>query len=63
MSHYYVIALVPRGTEDVEGKVKELLAPYSENLEVPEHSVRCGCVGWLAWLDVQERIDSRQPTP
>lgn len=63
MSHYYVIALVPRGTEDVEGKVKEMLAPYSENLEVPEHSVRCGCVGWLAELDVWERIDSRFGTP
>lgn len=63
MSHYYVIALVPRGTEDVEGKVKELLAPYSENLEVPEHSVRCGCVGWLAELDVWKRIDSRFGTP
>lgn len=45
MSHFFTVVLVPKGTDDVRAKVAELLAPYDENLEVPEYDSPCSCVG------------------
>jgi hypothetical protein len=44
MSHFFVGVLVPPGTDDIESKVDELMAPYDENLEVPEYGVTCWCI-------------------
>ena len=44
MSHFFTVVLVPKDTNDIEGKVKELLAPYSENEKVDEYDHKCYCV-------------------
>lgn len=48
MSHFVVYALVPPGTEDIEGYLDVALEPFSENIEVEEHEARCWCVGRAA---------------
>lgn len=47
MSHFYTLVILPDGKFD-ESAVGRLLAPYDENLEVPEYDRRCGCVGGSA---------------
>ena len=37
MSHFFTVVLVPPDTEDIEGVVTELLAPYDENLDAPAY--------------------------
>lgn len=38
MSHFFCVVLVPSDTKDIREKVEELLAPYSENLEVEPYT-------------------------
>ena len=47
MSHFLIYVLVPGDTQpkDVESKVEELLAPYSESIQVEEYDRRCYCIG------------------
>ena len=50
MSHFITAVILPKDTktEDIEGCIGKLLAPYDENLEVPEHDTDCYCVGSVA---------------
>ena len=46
MAHLFVIALVKKkDRRRIEKAVSSLLAPYDEQLEVPEHEEDCYCVG------------------
>lgn len=45
MSHFFTIVIVPEDTKDIEGAVRDLLAPFDENLNVPEYETDCWCVG------------------
>lgn len=60
MSHFLTVVLVPaaKNHEQAEAAVTELLAPYSENLEVPEYQKRCWCVGQLADDAAHDAADS-----
>ncbi|TAL29054.1 MAG: hypothetical protein EPN98_21670 [Phenylobacterium sp.] len=50
MSHSVVLVLIPASTPTalVEDTVRDALAPFDENLEVPEHDEECYCVGRIA---------------
>ena len=55
MSHFYTLVLVPENTSDINNKIEELLAPYSENMNVEEYDRECYCInteakdaGWKA---------------
>lgn len=46
MSHFMVTVLVLKKDRDrVEYMIEELMAPFDEQLEVPEYERRCWCVG------------------
>jgi hypothetical protein len=47
MSHATVLVLLSPGTptDDLDAAIRPLLAPYSENMEVPEYDEPCWCVG------------------
>lgn len=52
VSHFYTLVLVDgkdaKTRESVEAKVRELLAPYSEEVEAEEYLKRCYCIGGVA---------------
>ena len=50
MSHFYTVVIVPDGTEpqSFHDEVERLLAPYDENIEVPEYERDCHCIGRVA---------------
>lgn len=52
MSHFMLLAIVPGSKSDsrqaIEQKLGTMLAPYCEELEVPEYEERCYCVGHQA---------------
>ena len=66
MSHFSVVVLLPRNTprnrEVIEEKAGELLAPYDENLEVPEYDCECWCLGHVAQKEVGEITDKKYGT-
>lgn len=62
MSHFFTVVLVPKGTDDVRAKVAELLAPFDENLEVPEYDRPCYCVGSRARLEALEQAQAETQT-
>ena len=55
MSHFYVMAIVPKDTTDIEQKLGELLEPYSENREVEPYHNECRC-GQRKAFDRSEKI-------
>ena len=61
MSHYYVGVIVPKDTEGIEAKVRELLALYDENIEVEEHDEDCYCVGNEATREAREQTEKKFP--
>jgi len=44
MSHYYMIAILPKDTHNVEKRIEEMVAPYDENKDVPEYDRTCWCI-------------------
>lgn len=54
VSHFWVVVLTRTGTEE---EVERLLAPYDENLQVPEHKETCSCVGMQAWREATFAAD------
>lgn len=46
MSHFSTLVILPLGTkeEDIDSTIENLLAPYDENMEVPEYERPCWCV-------------------
>ena len=59
MSHFLAYVLIDATTkaDDVESVVAEALAKYDENIEVPEHGVRCYCVGSAAKMAARIAAD------
>lgn len=47
MSHFTVGVIVPNTLEAaaIEGRIAEMLEPYSENLQVDEYDHKCWCIG------------------
>ena len=66
MSHFSVVVLVPRNTpkdrEAVQAAVGELLAPYDENINVPEYDKKCYCVGRKAQEEAGKAADKKYGT-
>lgn len=50
MSHFFTVVLVPASalSQDIEAKVSELLAPFDEEIEVPEYQRECWCLSSVA---------------
>lgn len=53
MSHFMVMVLLPETIKPImiNNEIENLLAPYSENIEVDEYEHKCHCVGWKAHID------------
>lgn len=60
MSHYVVGVIIEDGLnpEQVEARLKEVLAPFDENMSVPEYDKPCYCVGRRARDEARERADA-----
>jgi len=56
MSHFCAIALVPNETEDVKATIEEMLAPYSEHIQVDPYDEDCWCIGNTARQDARKRV-------
>lgn len=69
MSHFLTVVLIPKETEDIEGKIEEMLNPYNENLEVEGYDEECSCVGSEAnregkkAVNFKARMDEKQNDP
>lgn len=61
MSHFVVLALVEKNEADVEGTIDTLLAPYGEEVEVPEHDTDCYCVNMEASGYARTEIEKELP--
>lgn len=48
MSHSTVLVLLPSRPDDIEEAATKALAPFDENMEVPEYMEPCFCVGGAA---------------
>lgn len=61
MSHFCVVALIPKELENdgnaILSKVKELMEPYNENIEVEEHEEKCSCIGLKAEVEACEETE------
>ena len=58
MSHFFVGAIVD-DPENVDKKLKELMAPYDENIEVEPYERDCYCIGSKARKEVRENIEKK----
>ena len=55
-----MVVLVKKGARrDIEKKVSELLAPYDQQLQVPEYEKVCYCVGSIARRRAYEAMDDK----
>jgi hypothetical protein len=60
LTHLFVVVLVKKGARrDIEKKVSELLAPYDQQLQVPEYEKVCYCVGSIARHRAYEATDKK----
>lgn len=59
MSHFTAWVLIAADTmaDDIESKVGEALAPFDENVHVPEYDERCYCVGQKAKLSAHQSAE------
>jgi len=48
LSHFFVVAIVPRDADDVKDAIAKLMEPYNENIEAPEYEKPCYCIGFKA---------------
>jgi hypothetical protein len=72
MSHFLTVVLVPKSLfvtatasgftdESVNAMVSDLLAPFDENLSVPEYEETCYCVGRLAREEAGAATEQADP--
>ena len=63
MSHYVAVVLVPPivPKEHVEEVVARMLAPFDDNVEVPEHEQRCWCVDLQARIEALQSAEAQYP--
>jgi hypothetical protein len=59
MSHFVAMILINKDTKpsDVSYKLREVLAPYDERLDVPLYDRRCHCLGSEARRDASDAAD------
>jgi hypothetical protein len=59
MSHFVVYTILPEGTEkdSIESKIEDMLAPFSEHLEVDGYDKECWCVGSVARREAVKKAD------
>jgi hypothetical protein len=58
MSHFPVVVSVPRlPADEMNSKVDELLAPYDENMDVPEYPRECYCISGEAKMHGRKMAD------
>ena len=53
---YVLVPIKPRDAAHANELVQPMLAPYNENLEVPEHDEQCWCVGRAADTEVHQQL-------
>lgn len=62
MSHFIVCVIVPEcAPSEIEARVSAALAPFDENLEVPEYDQECYCVGAKAQRDAGDAAEAAYP--
>lgn len=61
MSHFVALVLLAGDTnpDDVEDRLNDVLAKYSENLEVTEYDRKCWCVGRKAAKEAHDDAESK----
>lgn len=57
MSHFFTLVIVPADAPDVEVAARELLAPYDEDIQMPEYGQSCYCVGSIARRSARDAAD------
>lgn len=57
MSHFVVLVLSPEKPEDPESYIEEILAPYSESLEVESYLADCHCIGNQAEDEINAQVE------
>lgn len=63
MSHFLTVVLIPPDTKDVDDQVKDLLAPYDEEIQVAPYEQPCYCVGREARHACRDQMDQELPWP
>jgi hypothetical protein len=62
VSHSFTIVILPKKDNplelSIESEVSKLLAPFSEELELPVWWAKCWCVGRYAELEVSKQLDA-----
>lgn len=58
MSHFTVMVISPDGTVE---ESEQLLAPFSEHLEVPPYEKPCWCIGLVAKADAHNLAEKEMP--
>ena len=62
MSHFLAVVLVKPNGKGIDEQLADLLAPYDENLAVPEHDEKCYCVGRVARIEARKAADAAHGT-
>lgn len=58
MSHFVTLVLLEETSQDIEADVAAQLAPYDENMEVPEYEADCHCIGQVARREAQQATEA-----
>jgi hypothetical protein len=58
MSHFAVLVIAPEKPENPEAYIEELLAPYSEHIQVDPYEENCWCVGRVAKTYAAEKANA-----
>jgi hypothetical protein len=61
MSHFFVMVVIPKEKPVDKGVITELIAKYSEHLDVPEYEKECWCVGRVAQRAAREAAEKVLP--
>ena len=62
MSHFCVLVLSKSRPENLEAYCEDILAPYSEHIEVPIYKEDCWCIGGEALEQVNAQLEKEFPS-
>jgi len=62
MSHFTTLVLLQNPNGDIESEISEALAPFDENLEVPEYQADCHCIGQVAFNEATKKAGEKYGT-
>jgi len=59
MSHFTVYVIVPKKTKPNESYLEKVLAPFDEQLEVPQYDRKCHCIGHKLGASVMQIAEKK----